>query len=128
MLRAIPMKKAPLILQMVLRLLGVIVLVIGIVLWTGHGGVQLQHGHESLGIILVLTLWALAALAAMAKAPIPLVAAAVVWGLIAPILGFAQLHIDNGNSVPVQILHLIIGLGVIGFGEALGARMKRVAA
>jgi hypothetical protein len=117
-------KKAPLILQMAIRVLGLIVLIMGIVIWTGHNSQHLQRGHEVLGALLVLALWALAFLAFQAKVSTPLVAAAVIWGLIAPILGRAQLKIDGGNSVPIQILHLLVGLGVIGFGEVLGARLK----
>jgi uncharacterized membrane protein len=116
--------KAPTILQMAIRLLGVVVLVLGIVLWGGHAD-SLRGGHEALAILLVVCLWALAALAAKAGVGIPLVAAAVVWGLIAPILGFAQLNIDHGNSAPIKVLHLLVGLGVIGFGEVLGARLKK---
>jgi hypothetical protein len=100
-------------------------LVLGIVLWTGKGGTPLTHFHEALGVLLVLVLWALAGLAAQAGVPVGLVAGAGAWGLAAPILGFAQLSIDHGNSVPIQILHLILGLGIIGLGEMLGARMKR---
>jgi hypothetical protein len=117
--------KAPTILQMAIRLVGAIMLVLGIVLWTGKGGTPLTHFHEALGVLLVLALWALAGLAAQAGVPIGPVAGAVAWGLAAPILGFAQLSIDHGNSVPIQILHLILGLGIIGLGEMLGARMKR---
>jgi hypothetical protein len=123
------MKNPPFVLQMVIRVLGVIVLGLGIVLFTTryHGDAHVYNIHELLGVLLVLALWALAWFAFKARVSIALVAAAVAWGLIAPILGFAQLNIDGGNSHPVEVVHLLVGLGVIAFGEVLGARIKRAA-
>jgi hypothetical protein len=119
------MKSPATIVQMLIRLLGVIVLVLGIVLWTGHGGTELEKGHQTLAILLVIALWVLAALAFKAGVKVPLVAVAVAWGFIAPILGFAQKNILTGSGHwVIQVLHLLVGLGVIGLGESLGANIK----
>jgi len=115
----------PTILQMAIRFIGAVELVLGIVLWSGTAGTSLQHFHESLGILLVLCLWGLAYLATKAKVPLPLVLVAVAWGLLAPIVGFAQTGIHGGVPAAVKVIHLIIGLGVIGLGEGLGARIKQ---
>lgn len=129
MLAPDPMKNPPFILQMIIRVLGLIVLGLGLVLFTSryHGHAHVYNIHELLGILLVLALWALAWFAFKAGVSAALVATAVAWGLVAPILGFAQLSIDAGNSRPVEVLHLLVGLGVIAFGEVLGARIKRAA-
>ncbi|HWD08908.1 MAG TPA: hypothetical protein VHA57_07420 [Actinomycetota bacterium] len=118
----------PTILQMAIRFIGAAELVLGIVLWSGTTGTSLQHFHESVGILLVLCLWGLAYLAFKAKVPLPIVIVAVAWGVLAPIVGFAQTGIQGGVPVAVKVIHLIIGLGIIGLGEALGARIKRVGA
>lgn len=115
----------PTILQMAIRFIGAVELILGIVLWSGNGGTSLEHFHESVGILLVLCLWGLAYLAARAKVPPVIVIVAVVWGLIAPILGFAQTGIHGGVPAAVKVVHLIVGLGIIGLGEALGARIKQ---
>lgn len=115
--------RLPFILQMVIRVVGLVVLVLGLVLWS-HTNTSVQHAHVALGILLVLALWTLAALAAKSGVSVPLVAVAVAWGLIAPIVGLAQLHLSGGPSAAFKVVHLLIGLGVIGLGEALGARLK----
>lgn len=123
------MKSPSTIVQMLIRLLGVVVLVLGIVLWTGHGGAELKKGHETLAILLVIALWVLAALAVKVGVKVPLVVVAVAWGLLAPILGFAQTNLlKGGGHWVIEVLHLLVGLGVIGLGESLGANIKARAA
>jgi hypothetical protein len=108
------MKTATTIAQMLLRLAGLIAIVLGLLFWTGNF-LQLLPIHMLAGIVVVLSLWTLAGLAARAGVPIGLVALAIVWGLIVPILGMTQ----------NQLLHLLLGLGAIGQGEGLAARIKR---
>lgn len=118
------MKNPSTIVQMLIRGLGVVVLILGIVLWSGHGGTELRKGHQALGIILVLLLWTLAALAAKVGVRTPLVIVALAWGLLAPVVGLAQKNLMVGSSHwVIQVVHLLIGLGVIGLGESLGANI-----
>ena len=56
--------------------------------WTGHGD-QLIGIHAMLGFLLVLSLWAIAAIAARSGVSIGLVALAVAYGLAVPILAGA---------------------------------------
>lgn len=121
------MKRLPTILQMLVRVLGVVVLVLGIFLWSnGSAHKSLEHAHESLAILLVLVLWALAVLGFQAKINPTFAAVAVLWGLAAVIFGLAQTHINpQPPAVAVRVVHLIVGLGVIGLGEGLGARIKK---
>jgi hypothetical protein len=52
---------------------------------------------------------------------------AVLWRLVAPILGLTQQGLLTGNwHWTIQILHLLIGLGAIGQGENLTSRMRKV--
>ena len=57
--------------------------------WTGDGD-QLIGIHAMLGFLLVLSLWAIAAIAARSGVSIGLVALAVAYGLAAPILAGPQ--------------------------------------
>jgi hypothetical protein len=110
--------------QMTIRISGVLLLGLGVFIWTGNFD-QLIPYHRILGFILVLALWALCILAARAGVPIGLVMGAAVWGLIAPILGLTQTSIlTGGYHWVIQIVHLLIGIGAIGWGERLGMMIR----
>jgi hypothetical protein len=76
--------------------------------------------------VLVLSLWVLAVRAAQVGVSRGLVVLALVWGLILPILGLTQTRLAPGNAHwTIQILHLLVGLGAIGQGEALAVGIGR---
>jgi hypothetical protein len=110
--------------QMTIRISGVLLLGLGVFMWTGNFD-QLIPYHRLLGFVLVIALWALCFLAARAGVPIGLVIGAAVWGLIAPILGLTQTSIlTGGDHWIIQVVHLLVGLGAIGWGERLGMLIK----
>lgn len=118
------MKNTTTVLQMWVRGIGAIMIVLGVLLWTGNFD-RIQGVHILLGITLVLALWGLAALGAMTGVAPGLVALAFVWGLIMPILGLTQTQIlPTSGHVVVQIVHLLVGMGAIGLGDTLGRRVK----
>jgi hypothetical protein len=79
-----------------------------------------------LGITLVLALWALAILGAVTRVGIGLVALALVWGAITPVLGLTQTRLLPGPAHwLIQVAHLLVGLGLIGLGGTLARRIKR---
>src|SRR5690606_28334452 len=82
--------------------------------------------HMLVGLVLVLALWTLAALAARAGVSPGLVALAIAWGAIVPILGLNQGRLLPGQAHwLIEVLHLLVGLGAIGQGEGLAARLRR---
>ena len=120
------MKTAATVAQMTIRGTGVLLILLGVTFWTGHA-LQLIPVHELLGYVLVLSLWALAAIAARSGVPLGWVVLAVVWGLVAPILGLTQDRLLVGGwHWTIQVLHLLIGLGAMGQGENLVMRMGRL--
>jgi hypothetical protein len=122
------MKTAATILLMLIRLSGLVLVTLGILFWTGNAG-DLIPVHMLLGLVLVLSLWALAFIAARAGAPAGQVAVAVAWGLVVPILGVTQDQILGGDAHwLIRILHLLVGLIAIGMAEGLGARVRRAPA
>jgi hypothetical protein len=122
------MNKTITVAQMTLRGSGVLLILLGLAIWTGRADGIIPI-HEFLGFVLVLSLWTLAYFGARAGVPKGMVAAAVAWGLIAPILGLTQANLlDNNWHWVIQVLHLIVGLATIGTGEALAQRMKRLGA
>jgi hypothetical protein len=110
--------------QMGIRVLGVIQLVLGILFWTGNA-LGLVDLHQFIGILLVLALWTQAALAHRAGVPGGLVAGAAIYGLIVPIVGLTQRELLPGSAHwVIQVIHLLLGIGLIGLAENLATRAK----
>jgi hypothetical protein len=111
-------------LQMGIRAVGVLQLVLGVAFWTGNllGLVDL---HQLLGILLVLGLWTMAALARRAGVPAGMVAAAAVLGLVVAVVGLTQRELLPGSAHwVIQVLHLLLGLGLLGQAENLAVRAR----
>jgi hypothetical protein len=104
---------------------GAILIILGLLFWTDNAD-PLIPVHMLLGIALVLALWILAAVAAMAGVNRWLVALAFVWGLITPALGLTQTQLlpFNGHWI-IQVLHLLVGLTAIALGALLARAARR---
>ena len=110
--------------QMGIRAGWLVQLALGLAFWTGNL-LDLVDLHQLLGILLVLALWTLAALAHRAGVPGGLVAAAGVWGLVVVIVGLTQRELLAGSAHwVIEVLHLLLGLGLVGLAERL-ATMAR---
>ena len=115
--------RATTIARWLVRLLGTIMLILGTLFWTGNA-LSLIPVHMLLGLALVLTLWTLAILAARGGVHPGLVALAIAWGLVVPILGLSQDGLLPGPAHwVIQVLHLLVGLAAIGLAEALSVRL-----
>ncbi len=113
--------KLPLaILRGLFGVVGAVLLVLGVLFWTGHA-LSLVQLHMTLGVLFVLLLWAVAAAGARAGAPAGLVVTTALWGLVVPALGFAQTRLLPGSSHwTVRVAHLLVGLVAMGLGGRLG--------
>jgi hypothetical protein len=110
--------------QMGIRALGVVQLALGILFWTGNA-LGLVDLHQLIGILLVLALWTQAALAHRAGVPGGLIAGAAVYGLIVPIVGLTQRELFPGSAHwVIRVIHLLLGIGLIGLAENLATRAK----
>lgn len=113
----------------IVRYGGLLTLVLGALLWAGTMD-GLKNIHMLFGILVVLALWLLAAAFTQAtKGGMPLVASAFALGLAQAILGMTQEQIlpTTGHWV-IQIVHLLLGIGVIGVGEMMTMQMKKARA
>ena len=119
------MKTATTATLMLVRLTGLILIVLGVSFWTGHA-LALIPVHKQVGYLFVVSLWALAAVAARAGAAPGSVVFAVAWGLAVAALGMTQdrLLIGEAHWV-IKVLHLLVGLAAIALAEGLGARVKQ---
>ena len=110
---------------MLVRVTGIIQLVVGLLFWTGNA-LSLIPLHMLLGVLLVLSLWLLAAVSAQVGVPIGMAAGAAVIGLITLILGLIQDSLVPGSTHwVIQVLHLVVGIAAVGSGEMIGGRLRR---
>ena len=110
------------ILRWILRITFLLALLLGCALWIGRGYAYLQL-HMWLGFIITFDLLMLAFLALLSRVRPALPLIGIAWAILLPVLGIAQLHLLPGpNHWLISVIHLILGLGAIGLGEALAKR------
>ena len=118
------MKTATAIAQTVVRAPGLILIVLGVLFWTGHA-LTLIAVHMLLGILLVLSLWTLAVIGARAGAKPGLFVLTILWGFVVPALGMAQGRLlPGGAHWVIQVLHLLVGLSSMALAERLARGMQ----
>jgi hypothetical protein len=118
------MKTATTVAQMLVRITGVLLIILGVLFWTGHAR-GLISIHMLLGLILVLSLWVLAGFAARAGVSGGFAVFAIVWGIIVLALGMTQTRLLPGSAHwVIQLLHLVVGLAAMGIGDTLATRAK----
>ena len=114
--------------QMLVRICGGLLILLGIFFWTGHA-LSLIPIHMLLGLVFVIALWVLAGIGARAGVGAGLVALAVLWGIIVLALGMTQTRLVPGSAHwVIRVLHLLVGLFAIRLGEVLAQRIKAVRA
>lgn len=117
------MKTAATALRIFVGLDGLVLIALGLLFWTGNAD-PLIPVHMLLGIALVLALWVLAVLAAVAGVNFGLVALAFVWGLVVPALGLTQERLlPGGAHWLIQVLHLLVGIIAIALAQILAMRI-----
>jgi hypothetical protein len=120
-------KSIVLILRALISVLGICLVALGILFWTGHA-LSLMRLHMMLGGLFVLTLWGLTALGLMARGTRPLALVVLIWSLIVPALGVEQLQLLPGSDHwIIQVAHLLVGIIAMGLGHSLARRLGRAA-
>jgi hypothetical protein len=110
--------------RMLMRASILILLVLGLLFWSGHA-LNLLPVHMAFGLIFVLGLWVLAYLAARRGTPPALTIGAAVLGLAVLALGGMQTQLLPGDlHWLVRVMHLLLGLGAMGLAERLGRGAK----
>ena len=112
------------VLQIIGRLSGLVLIVLGISFWTGNL-LNLTPVHIFTGVLLVVTLWVSSIVAAMSGERAGPVIGGFVWGAIVVALGMTQMSLLVGPMHwLVQVVHLLVGLGAIGLNERLTSGIK----
>lgn len=119
------MKTATILIQNAVRVLGVILIALGFLFWTGHS-FNLVPVHMDLGISLVGLLWILAMMGMVAKVNPALTILAVLWGALVAIFGMKMgAWLPGPAHEAIRVLHFLIGLAAIALSEMLSVRIKR---
>jgi hypothetical protein len=119
------MKIATMVIQNAVRILGVILLVLGFMFWSGHN-FDLIPVHMRLGEILVSLLWIIAAIGLRSGVKPGLVLGGMFYGLIVVAFAFRMgTFLPGGAHEVIRIVHFLLGLGAIGLVEMIGAKIKR---
>ena len=119
------MKIAAILIQNAIRILGLVLIILGFLFWTGHS-FALVPLHMRLGITLVVLLWVLSVLAIRAKVNPGLIVLSIGWGLLVAVFGMRMGAFLPGRSHEViRVAHFLFGLIAIGLAESLAARIKR---
>ena len=115
----------------VLRFAVLVNLILGIIFWTGNAD-SLQIVHILLGIIAVLALWTIGIAQGLRRGgSFGIALATFIVGFLAALVGLFQkgwLPEPNANHWIIQVIHLLIGLSMIGLGEMINGRSRRQAA
>ena len=97
------MKTTALVLQNAIRLLGVILIGLGIMFWTGHS-LELVRVHMRLGEVLVALLWVLAAIGMRAGVRSGLALGAIVYGFFVVMFGMRMgSFLPGGAHVIIEV-------------------------
>jgi len=111
----------------VLRLAVLFNLITGIIFWTGNAD-PLQIVHIILGIIAVLALWTLGIMQGIYGGSFGVALASFLVGFLLALVGLFQKNWLPTNHWIIQVIHLVLGLAVIGMGEMMAGRYKRLTA
>ena len=122
------MKHTVIIVRSLISLLGLALVVLGILFWTGHA-LSLLSLHMDLGGLFVICLWVLAVLGFVSRATRVFALVVFIWSLLVPALGVLQLQLLPGSAHwIVQASHLLVGLIAMGLGHGLARRIGRAPA
>lgn len=112
--------------SIVLRAGALVNLILGFAVWAGWAE-SMVLAHMVLGLVVIVAAWTLALPEATAPGGNRAVAgAAVVLGLLLPVIGMLQLSVEPGAAMwAMRALHVLTAIGIIGVGEAAVARRRR---
>jgi hypothetical protein len=112
--------------QMLVRISGVLLLILGLLIWA-EGMFGLIPLHMLLGLVFVISVWVLAFVSFRMGAPLGLTSGVALIGLLVLILGMTQTSLLPGpNHYLIQILHLLLGMAAVAMAEVLGGRVRRL--
>ena len=121
------MKNTATIIRMLIRLVGGVLFILGVVYWAVQDPVLLYSlvlFHVIFGVVFSLMLLVQSLLAALKKVSIGLVILGFAWALALPAFGLTQSQIFPGPTHwVIRVVHLLVGLGAITLAEFLASQI-----
>lgn len=118
------MQKTVTILQMIARVLGALQIVVGLAMWFGWAPRAVPF-HSAAGSLLVLVIWIIAVIALFGLSKRGVALFTLLWGGAVLWFGMAQTTLLPGPlHWSIRLLHLLVGLALIGLGERLSKAVK----
>jgi hypothetical protein len=112
----------------IIRIGVLIQIVSGILFWTGNAD-SFQIVHILIGILIVLSLWALGIVQGIQGGSFGLALATFVVGFLLALVGLFQTRWLIGDyHWIIQVIHLLLGLSAIGLAEMINGRYRRMTA
>lgn len=110
----------------VVRLGGLVMIVLGLLFWTGNA-LTFVNEHMTLGLIVVVALWILAVTAMQKGVGVGLTLGALLTGIAVLVVGMTQTRLLPGSAhIIIEVVHFLLGLTLISVGEILTARLRRL--
>lgn len=118
------MKQTAIALNWLIRLVGLVMIVLGLLIWSGRGD-DLTSTHKFFGFVLVLSLWALAAIGLRVRVAPGFLLLVVGWSILMPALGLTQTDILTGDAHwIIRVIHLLVGLAALALADSLANAIK----
>lgn len=113
----------------ILTLAGTLALILGLLYWTGTA-VHLMTMHMPLGFLTVGALWVIGFAQAAVKGGSWLIAAcAIIVGAVTIVFGLLHAALIAGEyHWLIQLVHLVLGILIIGLGHMAAARYRKASA
>jgi hypothetical protein len=119
------MKTALMVARLVLIGSGGLLLLLGLIIWTGSADALIPI-HAAAGSLLVLSLWAIAFIAARNGLPTRVLGVIVLWSLAVVAFGLVQDRLlEGGWHWAAQVLHLVVSMSLVGIGQGLTIALQR---
>ena len=113
------------VLQMIIRIGGLIALALGAAFWAGRG-LRFVGIHMLVGLIVVIALWAIAIVNARQGGGVGATLTGIVVGLVLLGVGLTQRSLLPGaEHWIIQVIHLLVALLAIGSGEMIGGSIAK---
>jgi hypothetical protein len=110
------------VLIVLVRVLGLVAFVLGVLLWTGHQ--QYLGPHMGGGIFVAFVLFVLALVGLTMKAVVPGILG-IVLAVLLPVIGLKQLPLTFHTMGAIQVAHIVFALAAIGVAESLYGAIRR---
>lgn len=107
---------------MLVRLIGTVAIVLGVLLWTGRP--QYLGPHIGGGFFVATVVFVLALIGLMKKAVVPGILG-VVLAVLLPVIGLKQLPLTFHTLGAIQVAHVVLALATISVAESLYASIRR---